>query len=1322
MAGKSLNLGTIFRADATEFFSTIGKMKASLKTLNSAYAQAGKAAKAGMGGVSTAVGKTNAAFTKGGKKAQEYSKQIGKVEGAFKRTVAAMKVTASYGIAATAIFAVTNAFKAGIKEIVDYDQALKNLQAITRATDDEVVGMGETIKRVAETTKFSTGEVADGMVLLGQAGFTASEAMNAMESVANLATGTLGNMKEVTDLLTTTIRAFSLDTIESARVSDVMANAINRSKLTIDKLKIAFNFVGAAAAQSGLQLEEVAASMMLLANHGLRASTIGTGLRQVLSRLVAPNRKLRQEFEAQGISLDKINPKTVGFQNSMKELTKVLWDAETQTVDMGKAYSLFGLRGAQAVAVLVKGFAGKGFQDMLDKTYEVGTAASMAAKQMEGLGVAFKNLVDRAKLIAVTLGEGGVTNSLRILVQVLKGATIAIQTFLRSGIGQLIISMGAVTGATYLLSKAFVFLGVKALLLSKIFTGTKLVMGVLVSEFIAMNRAIGLSAAISGTMGTVFSRLWGIMAAHPFLAIAVGVGVVVGAINHFLGSTQRAIDETVKLTQETTNNVHALKVYSSALDVISKKRDEGKKIDTEYITVLKRLRESYPDLKDQIELSTEAFEKNREAVEEALGREAQKNIEETTKLVKLYTKAAEEARIKAGLLEFVAIGIRKLGEGVAWFLEGVGKIWGSIFHFFGELARKIPFVGKAIGSELDDIADTFDNLVGNMKAYYSDLGKESKEALKIEGRRLQALRNVSETMKEAGKTTKQVTEELKKMGATTEQIEKISDVFDDQVLSLEELEKRYGNAAEEMPKLFVTFYEEMDDMRKADFLKAIKSMDDEVAAAKKKHKDMEGVTELGYATMAAIKARHLLKFVEDNYKDVLSEEELSKKKVEILDAYLIEVDRVYSERTKKIQNTYQKEHELAEGNFDKLKDAQEKFDLAIVEATKERTKSIEGIQKVHNERIQVEQKKLVDKLRELHKKMAEDLINQLKSKYDELKTEVEKLMDDLKSLEESYNDAIRESKQKTMTEEEKWYDDRKELNRLMNEARTTNDEDTWKKAFDLAKSLGKEIEDEQGNVVKSMEETTRLSQKLMTEIHGEQMKLVRKEIAEREHQMDTIKKDITELEGLVKQYGEAIDEVSKKELQLKMEQALQSIGEAHDIVTKFKSKWDALESKVITLTIKVNDQSGGKFDSGPDIAPEGKTGGVVKAKRGAKLPGFGGGDKVRALLEAGEWVIRKEAVQKYGSAMFAALNNLNFDVQDLLGGAMKKMGGFINPPVHKFQAGGSTVGEESGSGGGTKIYNVTFSPQFMTGDEMAMRNMAPELKRVLNELDDRWGS
>jgi tape measure domain-containing protein len=43
---------------------------------------------------------------------------------------------------------------------------------------------------------------------------------------------------------------------------------------------------------------------------------------------------------------------------------------------------------------------------------------------------------------------------------------------------------------------------------------------------------------------------------------------------------------------------------------------------------------------------------------------------------------------------------------------------------------------------------------------------------------------------------------------------------------------------------------------------------------------------------------------------------------------------------------------------------------------------------------------------------------------------------------------------------------------------------------------------------------------------------------------------------------------------------------------------------------------------------------------GGHLPGYGGGDRISALLEAGEFVIRKEAVSKFGAGIFHALNSL----------------------------------------------------------------------------------
>jgi hypothetical protein len=44
---------------------------------------------------------------------------------------------------------------------------------------------------------------------------------------------------------------------------------------------------------------------------------------------------------------------------------------------------------------------------------------------------------------------------------------------------------------------------------------------------------------------------------------------------------------------------------------------------------------------------------------------------------------------------------------------------------------------------------------------------------------------------------------------------------------------------------------------------------------------------------------------------------------------------------------------------------------------------------------------------------------------------------------------------------------------------------------------------------------------------------------------------------------------------------------------------------------------------------------------GGALSGYGGGDRIAAKLEPGEFVIRKESVRKYGLGLFAALNALN---------------------------------------------------------------------------------
>lgn len=171
-------------------------------------------------------------------------------------------------------------------------------------------------------------------------------------------------------------------------------------------------------------------------------------------------------------------------------------------------------------------------------------------------------------------------------------------------------------------------------------------------------------------------------------------------------------------------------------------------------------------------------------------------------------------------------------------------------------------------------------------------------------------------------------------------------------------------------------------------------------------------------------------------------------------------------------------------------------------------------------------------------------------------------------------------------------------------------------------------------------------------------------------EIDTLSEEVKSLGGTIKELGDEPIEVDikanveneeeVKDLATSIE-ALDSkevdagadvFGQSavDDLVTSI----DQLRDKTITITTKHVEamQAGGGVGS-----------------RG-KLPGFGGGDKIHALLEAGEFIINKNAVRKYGDSIFAAYNSMAAPAKFALGG-------FVSPWKSRGSTGGGTLGDLS---------------------------------------------
>lgn len=213
-------------------------------------------------------------------------------------------------------------FRDSIREIIDFDQAMKSFQAITVATTNEVASAKAAIQSLSKATGIAPSELANTLVLLGQAGFTAAEGIESLRAVVALSIGSASSLDSSVQLLTTIIRAYNMETSKSLEVANLLVAATNKSKLSMEGLNTAFNYAANAAEETNIDLASTAAALGVLADNGVKASTQGTGFRQVVSALVVPTKALKEQFFKLGINLNDVNP----LFNDMGDILKLLRD------------------------------------------------------------------------------------------------------------------------------------------------------------------------------------------------------------------------------------------------------------------------------------------------------------------------------------------------------------------------------------------------------------------------------------------------------------------------------------------------------------------------------------------------------------------------------------------------------------------------------------------------------------------------------------------------------------------------------------------------------------------------------------------------------------------------------------------------------------------------------------------------------------------------------------------------------------------------------------------------------------------------------------
>lgn len=373
-------------------------------------------------------------------------------------------------------------------------------------------------------------------------------------------------------------------------------------------------------------------------------------------------------------------------------------------------------------------------------------------------------------------------------------------------------------------------------------------------------------------------------------------------------------------------------------------------------------------------------------------------------------------------------------------------------------------------------------------------------------------------------------------------------------------------------------------------------------------------------------------------------------------------------------------------------------------------------------------------------------VEEMKAAYKKYVDEIKRLQDEIAGREQSLAEELRAMGRTGMSEVGAWKDRKKEAQEYEAAAKKAAAAGNLDKAVDLAdkakrayadlnkevKSGDKVLVSQQKGLQEAMDGVKRSGELAVTYLKKQEQAAVKAANA------------LNEQSG-----GKLSEEFGA--VQTEVEQVDKSIAGMEQTTIKMGKRWVNVWQDNRTTGIKALDELQSKIDQMDgqsinviaNVTQAKAAGGVIQAlatggvagwrdiSAGARLPGWGGGDKVRLLGEAGEVMINKKASRAAGYKAALAFNAQRWDI--VMAELTKRFGSLIPglqqggpllpnftlpklPSIQALQAGGpvlATAGAQTGDVGGGMNITLNYSGSGSRADARSMADM------VLREIQRR---
>lgn len=322
------------------------------------------------------------------------------------------------------------ALKGVVQAGMEFETNLNTMQAVSGATASQMRNVKQAARELGTDSSFVSTSAADAalaMTELAKAGMNADQSMTAARGTLQLAEAAQISGAEAATIQANALNAFGLEASQAGYVSDVLANAANKSSAEMKDIADGMQQTAAVAKSYGVSIDDTAAALAVLANNGIKGSDAGTLMKRTLQQLANPSKQVQGALKELGVE-------AFDAQGNFKGMAYVMGALQDASKSMSReAYVTatnvaFGSDAARFAGIAAKEGA-EGFIKMQKGINQAGAAAALAKSRAKGLPGAWsqvKNAVEDFGLVVYDAVDKPLTYAAKAATWVVEKVTVGL--------------------------------------------------------------------------------------------------------------------------------------------------------------------------------------------------------------------------------------------------------------------------------------------------------------------------------------------------------------------------------------------------------------------------------------------------------------------------------------------------------------------------------------------------------------------------------------------------------------------------------------------------------------------------------------------------------------------------------------------------------------------------------------------------------------------------------------------------------------------------------------------------------------------------------